>query len=685
MYIFRFKKIFIFCFITLNNNSELVFSTPVWYPFRDYSVYCGSSFLIRNQIEVREMSYFTSRDKKIKDNSIWNNLLLIVNAERDSIIKDIIIKNENSKENHYEIIRGTKRAFNKHLLNSKNRIEDKVISQQDIILFDFGYSIYIDSFLFNQIFLNLNIGLIGIGKLGCINFGIEAIKKISFIFNKFDFILGLYLFDITRRDEEIYNFILGDLANFKICSGFSFRNYISVKYFFQFYVSEIAICLIGLVISTFIYFIINYLTNKLTSYTLSPVKKSHIKFKDIGGHKIAKKELQEIVNFIKNKKNFTKKGAKLPRGIILYGPPGTGKTMLGKAIGGEAECAFLYVSASDICDVDNLFRLFERAKTADKCVLFIDEIEVLGSRKDPNNRYTNIITKLLTIIDGVDSLKNVFILAATNNIDKTDPALLREGRIGKKIYVGNPEYEERIEIIEIKLKNKNIDPNLDIKKMAKLLQEFSGADIEGILNQSMINAINENRKMIQYQDFEKALDKKLLGEKNLSIIYSDEEKKIIAEREAAKILVYYYLCNEIFTIYKSTIALHEDKIGQTSYVQNENKKFLTLQDNLNLLKGLLSVVVTEKAFKQKPNDILKISNESEEIKKLANKIISQNTLYANPYINQINKEINNLIKKTYLEVLLFLKKHNKQHKLLTNILLQKETISLEDIELILNE
>lgn len=274
---------------------------------------------------------------------------------------------------------------------------------------------------------------------------------------------------------------------------------------------------------------------------------TNIKFDDVAGLKHAKRDLQEIVDFLKKPERFSKLGAKVPKGALLVGPPGTGKTLLAKAVAGEAGVPFFSCSASEMIQMfvgvgaARIRSLFEKANKKSPSIIFIDEIDAIGrARGGPsmisNDERDQTINQLLTEMDGFKTNSGVIVIAATNRADILDPALLRPGRFDRQIQVDLPDFKDRLDILQVHTRNKPLNKDVDLNDIAKITTGYSGAELSNICNEAAIIAGRHDKDDISIDDFHQAIDKITIGERR-DIIVSDEKKRITAYHEAGHALI----------------------------------------------------------------------------------------------------------------------------------------------------
>ena len=277
-----------------------------------------------------------------------------------------------------------------------------------------------------------------------------------------------------------------------------------------------------------------------------------IKFADVAGEDEAKEILQEIVDFLHNPKKYEEIGAKMPKGALLVGPPGTGKTLLAKAVAGEANVPFFSISGSEFVEMfvgmgaAKVRDLFQQANEKAPCIVFIDEIDTVGKKRDGggfsgNDEREQTLNQLLAEMDGFDGKKGVVILAATNRPDSLDPALLRPGRFDRRVPVELPDLKGREEILKVHAKNKPLAEDVDLKQIAQTTAGFTGAELENLLNEAAIMAAKDRRRFVRQSDIKSAFIKVGIGAEKRSKVISDKEKRITAYHETGHAILFHML------------------------------------------------------------------------------------------------------------------------------------------------
>ena len=316
-----------------------------------------------------------------------------------------------------------------------------------------------------------------------------------------------------------------------------------------------------------------------------------IKFSDVAGEDEAKELLQEIVDFLHAPEKFRDIGASLPKGALLSGPPGTGKTLLAKAVAGEAEVPFFSISGSEFVEMfvgmgaAKVRDLFKQANEKAPCIVFIDEIDAIGKKRDGslggNDEREQTLNQLLTEMDGFDASKGVVILAATNRPEALDPALLRPGRFDRRIPVELPDLKGREEILRVHAKKIKTAPDVDLHKIARTSSGASGAELANIVNEAALRAVRHGRKSTTQEDFEESIETVIAGYRKKNAIMSDKEKMIVAYHEVGHALVAAKQTDSAPVEKITIIPRTSGALGYTMQVDEADKTLLTKQELLN--------------------------------------------------------------------------------------------------------
>lgn len=325
-----------------------------------------------------------------------------------------------------------------------------------------------------------------------------------------------------------------------------------------------------------------------------------VTFSNVAGLKEEKEELEEIVDFLRAPKKYTKLGARIPKGVLLVGPPGTGKTLLAKAIAGEAGVPFFSISGSDFVEMfvgvgaSRVRDLFEEAKKNAPCIVFIDEIDAVARRRGTgmgggHDEREQTLNQMLVEMDGFGVNEGIIVMAATNRVDILDPAIMRPGRFDRKVHVGRPDVGGREEILSVHAKNKPLGDDVDLKQIAQTTAGFTGADLENLLNEAAIVAAKENRGFITQADIKKSFVKVGIGAEKRSRIISEKEKRITAFHESGHAILF-HLLPDVGPVYSvSIIPTGAGAAGYTMPLPERDEMFNTkgkmLQDIIVSLGG----------------------------------------------------------------------------------------------------
>ena len=310
--------------------------------------------------------------------------------------------------------------------------------------------------------------------------------------------------------------------------------------------------------------------------------KGKVTFKDVAGVEEAKEEVEEVVEFLKDPRKFSRLGGKIPRGCLLVGPPGTGKTLLARAIAGEAGVPFFTISGSDFVEMfvgvgaSRVRDMFEQGKKHSPCIIFIDEIDAVGRSRGAglgggNDEREQTLNQLLVEMDGFDTNEGVIIIAATNRPDVLDPALLRPGRFDRQVVVSNPDIIGREKILQVHAKKINMSPDVNLRTVARGTPGFSGADLANLVNEAALLAARKNKRIVTYQEFEDAKDKVMMGAERRSMVMTEDEKKLTAYHEGGHALVSYNMLPHYDPIHKATIIPRGRALGMVMNLPERDK------------------------------------------------------------------------------------------------------------------
>lgn len=434
----------------------------------------------------------------------------------------------------------------------------------------------------------------------------------------------------------------------------------------------------------------------------------HITFKDVAGQEGAKREVQEIVDFLKNPKKYTDLGGKIPRGALLVGPPGTGKTLLAKAVAGEADVPFFSISGSDFVEMfvgvgaSRVRDLFRQAKEKAPSIIFIDEIDAVGRArgKNPsmggNDERENTLNQLLTEMDGFSPNSGVIVMAATNRVDILDKALLRAGRFDRQIHVDLPDLNERKAIFLVHMKPLKMDQSVDVDLMARQTPGFSGADIANVCNEAALIAARNNKHAIEMQDFLDAVDRIIGGLEKKTKVMTQEEKHSIALHEAGHATISWFL-QYASPLVKVTIVPRGQALGAAWYLPEE-RNITTKEQMEDEICATLGGRAAEELFTGHIstgalNDLETVTKRAYGMvaylgmsKKLYNLCYYNNQEYQfeKPYSEKtaetIDSEVSALISRQYERAKQLLEEHKEGHAKLAALLEEREVIFAKDVE-----
>ncbi len=335
--------------------------------------------------------------------------------------------------------------------------------------------------------------------------------------------------------------------------------------------------------------------------------KHQAKFSDVAGLKEEKEEVKELIDFLKNPKKFQKLGARIPKGVLLVGPPGTGKTLLARAVAGEANVPFFYISGSDFVELfvgvgaSRVREMFKDAKRSAPCLIFIDEIDAVGRQRGTglgggHDEREQTLNQLLTEMDGFGENEGIIIMAATNRPDVLDPALLRPGRFDRQVTVSLPDANEREAILKVHSKNKILAPDVNIKNLSLRTPGFSGADLENLLNEAALLAVRRDKNAITMDEIDEATDRVLMGPAKVSRKITDKEKRLVAIHESGHAVIGIKL-EDANEVHKITIIPRGVAGGYTMMLPREEKIAIMTKRELEAqIIGLLGGRVSEEMF-----------------------------------------------------------------------------------------
>ncbi len=441
-----------------------------------------------------------------------------------------------------------------------------------------------------------------------------------------------------------------------------------------------------------------------------------ITFDKVAGLKEEKEELAEIVDFLKEPGKYTRLGARIPKGVLLEGPPGTGKTLLAKAVAGEAGVPFFSISGSDFVEMfvgvgaSRVRDLFLNAKKNAPCIIFIDEIDAVASRRGTgmgggHDEREQTLNQLLVEMDGFGANEGIIVMAATNRVDILDPAILRPGRFDRKVAVGTPDVGGREDILKVHAKNKPLAEDVDLKKIAQTTAGFTGADLENLMNEAAINAAKDGNGYVAQADIQKAFVKVGIGTEKKSRIISDKEKSITAYHEAGHAILFHVL-PDVGPVYSvSIIPTGRGAAGYTMPLPEQDEMFMTkgrmLQDIMVSLGGRIAEEIIfkdittgassdiKKATKVArkmvtrfgmSDDIGVICYDDDDDEVFIGRDLAHTKSHSEAVSAEIDREVKSIIDDCYVKAKEIIMKHEEVLHKCAKLLLEKEKINREEFE-----
>lgn len=456
---------------------------------------------------------------------------------------------------------------------------------------------------------------------------------------------------------------------------------------------------------------------KLMNFQKSKAKKvdgneTKVTFADVAGADEEKQELEEMVEFLKDHRKFTKMGARIPKGVLLEGPPGTGKTLLARAVAGEAKVPFFSISGSDFVEMfvgvgaSRVRDLFKEAIKNAPCIIFIDEIDAVGRKRGSgvgggNDEREQTLNQLLVEMDGFEGDKGVIVIAATNRADVLDNALRRPGRFDRQIKVSTPDVKGREAILKVHAKNKPLAADVELRALAEKTPGFSGADLANILNEAALLAARENKRKIEKVDVDEAMDRVIGGPAKRSRVYTEKEKRLVAYHEAGHAIVGMVL-DSADKVQKVTIIPRGDAGGYNLMIPEEEKYFMTRTDLIDKICGLLGGRAAEQIFFKEVST--GAHNDFERVTSIARAMVTEygmseriGTLqfpYNDPYtgrqlssvgnyseesLREIDAEVRRIVAECYAKVLHIIETNKDKLELIAQTLMKVETIDRKEI------
>jgi cell division protease FtsH len=443
-----------------------------------------------------------------------------------------------------------------------------------------------------------------------------------------------------------------------------------------------------------------------------------IGFKDVAGVDEAVEELHEIKEFLENPKKFQALGARIPKGVLLYGPPGTGKTLLARAVAGEAGVPFFSISGSDFVEMfvgvgaSRVRDLFEQAKQASPCIVFMDEIDAVGRHRGAglgggHDEREQTLNQLLVEMDGFEMKDNIILIAATNRPDILDPALLRPGRFDRQIVVDRPDRNGRRKILEVHVKGKPLAPEIDLDTLAAGTPGFTGADLANLVNEAALLAARRGKKTIEQEELEEGIMRVIAGPEKKARLLSEKERKITAYHEMGHALVGHFL-EDTNPVHKITIVSRGQALGLTISLPTEDRYLTTrsaLMDELAAMLGgrAAEELVFHEITTGAANDIEKVTHVAKQMimrfgmsEKLGPRVLGRNhdmpflgremgaePDYSDEIAREIDDEIRRVIEEAHATARRVLEEHMDELHRISAILIERETIDKDQFERLL--
>jgi cell division protease FtsH len=443
-----------------------------------------------------------------------------------------------------------------------------------------------------------------------------------------------------------------------------------------------------------------------------------IGFKDVAGVDEAVEELQEIKEFLENPKKFQALGARIPKGVLLYGPPGTGKTLLARAVAGEAGVPFFSISGSDFVEMfvgvgaSRVRDLFEQAKQAAPCIVFMDEIDAVGRHRGAglgggHDEREQTLNQLLVEMDGFELKDNIILIAATNRPDILDPALLRPGRFDRQIVVDRPDRNGRRKILEVHAKGKPLASEVDLDTLAAGTPGFTGADLANLVNEAALLAARRGKKVVQQEELEEGIMRVIAGPEKRTRLFSEEERKITAYHEMGHALVGHYL-EHTDEVHKISIISRGQALGYTISLPREDRYLTTksaLMDRLAMTLGgrAAEELVFHEVTTGAANDLEQVTSTAKQMimrfgmsEKLGPRVLGRNhdmpflgremgaePDYSEEIAREIDDEIRRVIEEAHSTAHQVLRDHMDDLHRLSAILIERETIDKDQFERLL--